>query len=107
MSTPTDVERIMKKHPGRIPVYVSKASQTDTSLPDIQRRKFLIPQDFTITHVYHTIRQWLKLRPEHAIFIFINNSIPDRSKTLLELYEKHRSPDGLLRITYSSENTFG
>lgn len=105
--TPTDVERIMKKHPGRIPVYVSKASNTDTSLPDIQRRKFLIPQDFTMTHVYHTIRQWLKLRPEHAIFIFINNSIPPHHATLLELYEKHRSLDGLLRITYSSENTFG
>lgn len=105
--TPTDVERIMKKHPGRVPVYVSKASQTDTSLPDIQRRKFLIPQDFTMAHVYHTIRQWLKLKPEHAIFIFINNSIPSHHATLLELYEKHRSPDGLLRITYSSENTFG
>jgi len=107
MSTPTDVERIMRKHPGRIPVYVTKASKTDVTIPDIQRHKFLIPQDFTITNVYYTIRQWLKLQPEHAIFLFINNSIPPHHATLLELYEKHRCPDGLLRITYSSENTFG
>lgn len=102
-----EIDTVMKKHPGRVPVYVKRASNTGTNLPEINRHKFLIPQDFTLHALQHTIRVYLKLKPEQAIFLFINNTIPIYTESLLQLYEKYRSADGLLYVTYSTENTFG
>jgi GABA(A) receptor-associated protein len=106
-STPPEIETVMKKHPGRIPVYVKRADNGNKTLPEIHRHKFLIPEDFTLHALQHTIRIYLKLRPEQSIFLFINNKLPIYSETLLQLYEKYRSDDGLLYVTYSTENTFG
>ena len=105
--TPDELARIRSKHPGKIPLYITKASNTKTIIPDIKKNKFLVPDEFTIANVQHTIRLWLKLKPEEAIFLFINDSIPPHGLTMLELYHKYMSRDGLLRVTYTSENTFG
>lgn len=102
-----EINTVMKKHPGRVPVYVKRADNVSSSLPEINRHKFLIPEDFTLHALQHTVRLYLKLRPEQAIFLFINNAIPYYSDSLGQLYEKHRDKDGLLYITYSTENTFG
>jgi GABA(A) receptor-associated protein len=110
MSKPTEtpeIDRIMKKYPGRIPVYVKRADNIGSKLPDINRHKFLIPQDFTLHALQHTVRLYLKLKPEQAIFLFINNTIPNYTDSLAELYEKNHDKDGLLYVTYSTENTFG
>ena len=106
--TPTEINAVLKRHPGRIPVYVKKADNKGSeNLPDINRHKFLIPQDFTLHALQHTIRIYLKMRPEQAIFLFINNTLPIYSDSLEQLYQKYRSDDGLLYVTYSTENTFG
>ena len=104
---PAEVDKIMKKYPGRIPVYVKRADNVGTRLPEINRHKFLIPQDFTLHALQHTVRIYLKLKPEQAIFLFINNEVPMYTESLAELYEKHHDKDGLLYVTYSTENTFG
>ena len=104
---PSEVDRIMKKHPGRVPVYVKRADNIGSALPEINRHKFLIPEDFTLHALQHTVRLYLKLTPEKAIFLFINNTLPIYSESLGELYEKYRDKDGLLYVTYSTENTFG
>lgn len=107
-NTPLEIDAVLKKHPGRIPVYVKKAENSGSlNIPDINRHKFLIPQDFTLHALQHTIRIYLKLRPEQAIFLFINNKLPIYSESLSELYKKYRSDNGLLYVTYSTENTFG
>lgn len=104
---PAEVDKIMKKYPGRIPVYVKRADNVGSRLPEINRHKFLIPQDFTLHALQHTVRLYLKLKPEQAIFLFINNNVPIYSDSLAQLYEKYRDKDGLLYVTYSTENTFG
>ena len=104
---PAEIDTVMKRHPGRVPVYVKRADNMGSKLPEINRHKFLIPQDFTLHALQHTIRLYLKLKPEQAIFIFINNTIPIYSESLAQLYEKYRDKDGLLYVTYSTENTFG
>lgn len=73
------------------------------------------------------MRKRIKLAPEQAIFVFINNYLPPtgefdaaRSQTaallthdfvaaslMSAIYETHKSPDGFLYVTYSGENTFG
>jgi GABA(A) receptor-associated protein len=104
---PTEINNVMKKYPGRIPVYVKRADNIGSKLPEINRHKFLIPQDFTLHALQHTVRLYLKLKPEQAIYLFINNNIPNYTDSLAQLYEKFRDKDGLLYVTYSTENIFG
>jgi GABA(A) receptor-associated protein len=49
----------------------------------------------------------MTLPPEKALFVFVNNTLPTSSTFLSELYTNHKSQDGALRMTYTSENTFG
>ena len=49
----------------------------------------------------------MKLPPEMALFIFVNNTIPSSSTLMSNLYSQYKDPDGFLYLTYSGENTFG
>ena len=49
----------------------------------------------------------MKLSPEKAIFIFINNKIVPNSMLLREIYEIEKDKDNFLYVNYSGENTFG
>jgi GABA(A) receptor-associated protein len=49
----------------------------------------------------------MKLPPEKAVFLFINNNIHNSSRLLSNIYETDKDIDGFLYITYTSENTFG
>jgi GABA(A) receptor-associated protein len=42
-----------------------------------------------------------------AIFIFINNTLPMSSMSMGEVYVKYKDADGVLRMNYAAENTFG
>jgi GABA(A) receptor-associated protein len=55
----------------------------------------------------HVIRKRVKLAPERAIYIFVNNEIPGTSELISQTYEKHMDEDGFLYVVYSGENTFG
>lgn len=101
-----DLERLLLKHPQSIPVYLSKSPLSNTT-PDLAKKKYLIPYDYSISNVMFLIRKSAALRPDQGIFLFINNEIPAQSMMLQQAYEKYKSSDGLLRITYALENTFG
>jgi len=53
------------------------------------------------------IRKRLKIQSEYAMFMFVGGSIPSHSTTMCTLYERHKSPDGFLRVEYCQENVFG
>jgi len=102
-----ELERIQLKHPGKVPIFISKSDFSKDSLPQIQRRKFLVATQYTMGEFVLSIRKWLLLTPEQAIFIFIENVLPPTNASIGEMYEKYKGKDGVLRITYASENTFG
>jgi hypothetical protein len=104
---PGELDRVLRKHPNKIPVFLTRDASTSTSLPIITKSKFLVPALFSIAEFIYSIRKWVKLRPEQAIFIYIGRYIPAAHLSMQEVYAQHKSTDGLLRITYSSENTFG
>lgn len=103
---PGEIERILRKFPTKIPVLLIRAKNT-MSLPILTKSKFLIPTFFSVADFIYSIRKWVKLRPEQAIFIYIGYYIPASHLTMDAIYAQHKSKDGLLRITYASENTFG
>jgi len=100
-----EAQRIREKYPDRIPVIVEKAEKTD--IPDIDKKKYLVPSDLTVGQFVYVIRKRIKLSPEKAIFIFVKNVLPPTAALMSTIYEDHKDEDGFLYITYSGENTFG
>eukprot|EP00882_Tetradesmus_deserticola_P000304 GHRQ01000337.1.p2 GENE.GHRQ01000337.1~~GHRQ01000337.1.p2 ORF type:complete len:137 (+),score=55.97 GHRQ01000337.1:206-616(+) len=100
-----EAARIRDKYPDRIPVIVEKAEKSD--IPDIDKKKYLVPSDLTVGQFVYVIRKRIKLSPEKAIFIFVKNVLPPTAALMSSVYEDHKDEDGFLYITYSGENTFG
>ncbi|KAL9262025.1 Autophagy-related protein [Drosera capensis] len=97
--------RIRGKYPDRVPVIVERAEKTD--IPDIDKKKYLVPSDLTIGQFVYVVRKRIKLSPEKAIFIFVKNILPPTAALMSTVYEEHKDEDGFLYMTYSGENTFG
>lgn len=102
-----ELERLKRNYPDKIPVFISKSTSANDSVPDIRKHKFLVPAEFKMAEFVLTIRRWLLLTPEQAIFIFIGNVLPMTSATIGELHAEHKGADGVLRMNYAAENTFG
>lgn len=96
---------IMKKYPNKIPIIVHKSDKC--KLSDIDKNKFLVSNDMTLSQFMYVIRNRIKLDSSQALFFFIDNIIPKNSSPLGELYNLHKDKDGFLYIVYASENTFG
>jgi GABA(A) receptor-associated protein len=98
--------RIRAKYPDKIPVIVERASNS-SKIPDIDKHKFLVPLDLTVAQFVYIIRKRIKLTPEQAIFIFVNNQLPPTSMMMSQLYEAHKDPDLFMYILYSGETAYG
>nr|QOI90342.1 hypothetical protein HWQ62_00205 [Pyramimonas orientalis virus] len=97
--------RLREKYPDRVPVIISKSDGSEIN--NIDKRKYLVPCDNTIGQFVYVIRQRIHLSADKAIFIFVNNVLPQTSALMSTVYERHKDEDGFLYITYSGENTFG
>lgn len=97
--------RIREKFPGRVPVIVERAGRTD--VPEIDKHKFLCPNDITVGQLCFIIRRRMTLPPEKALFLFVNNTLPTNNMLLRELYATYADNDGFLYVSYTGENTFG
>jgi len=100
-----EAQRILSKYPDRLPVIVEKANNSD--VPDIDKKKFLVPSDLTVGQFVYVIRKRIKLTPEKAIFLFVNGSLPNTAALMKTVYEEHKDDDEFLYVTYSGENSFG
>ena len=101
----SESDRIRAKYPDRVPVICERADRSD--VPDIDKKKYLVPADLTVGQFIYVIRKRIKLPPEKAIFIFVDNVIPPTASLMSAVYEVQRDEDGFLYVTYSGENTFG
>ncbi|CAO2200790.1 unnamed protein product, partial [Urochloa humidicola] len=100
-----EANRIREKYPDRIPVIVEKAEKSD--IPDIDKKKYLVPADLTVGQFVYVVRKRIKLSAEKAIFIFVKNTLPPTAALMSAIYEENKDEDGFLYMTYSGENTFG
>ena len=99
-------ENILKKYPNRIPVIVER-SEKCKEINDIDKNKFLVPNDLTMNQFIYVVRKRLKLSAEKALFVFINDKLMPNSRTLYEIYQEEKEEDDFLYMKYASENTFG
>ena len=99
-----EASRILIKYPDRVPIILEKGGN---EVPDIDKKKYLVPADLTIGQFCYVIRKRLKVNSEKAIFIFVNGKIPPTSSMISLIYAENKDQDGFLYITYAGENTFG
>lgn len=99
--------KILDLHPGRVPIICERSASASNDCPNIDKNKFLVPRDFSLGEFMYIIRKRLRIPPEKAIFLFINDNIVPASLTLSSIYEVNKNADGFLYINYSYENTFG
>lgn len=69
-------------------VIVEKAPKA--RIGDLDKKKYLVPSDLTVGQFYFLIRKRIYLRPEDALFFFVNNVIPPTSATMGSLYQVGR-----------------
>lgn len=101
-----EASRIRAKYPDRIPIIASKSSNSK-NIPDIDKSKYLVPAELTMGQFVYVLRKRIHLKPDQAIFIFVNNTLPHASALVSSIYEQHKDEDGFLYVEYAGENVFG
>ena len=99
-------QKLLHKYPNRIPVIIGKLD-SDNTLPFVDKNKYLVPSDITMSQLVYIVRKQMKLSSEQAMFLFINHSIYTSKTLISEVYDKYKNEDGFLYVTYAGENTFG
>lgn len=100
-----EADRIRLKYPDRIPVIAEKAEKS--GIPDIDKKKYLVPADLTMGQFVYVIRKRIKLPADQAIYTFVANTLPPSAALMSQVYKEHADEDGFLYVTYSGESTFG
>ena len=99
-------EKIKEKYPNRFPIIVHKHKKS--TLPDIEKSKFLVPAELSLGQFMYIVRRRIKLDEKDSLFLFLNNTVMGASSdSISNIYEEHKDEDGFLYITYCNENVFG
>ena len=77
-------------------------------IPDIDRKKYLVPDDLSMANFMYVVRKRIKLSPEKSLYLFVdgNNMVP-ASQLVKNVYQEYSSSDNFLYIIYAGESTFG
>ena len=103
----SEATRILGKFPDRIPIIVEKDPRCK-DIPDIDRKKYLVPSDLTMANFMYVIRRRIKLIPEKSLYLFVDETNMVASSQLISsVYADFASPDKFLYILYAGESTFG
>uniref|UniRef100_A0A1L8DTG0 Putative ubiquitin domain of gaba-receptor-associated protein n=2 Tax=Nyssomyia neivai TaxID=330878 RepID=A0A1L8DTG0_9DIPT len=95
------------KFPTKVPVILERY-RSERDLPDIGQRKYVIPQEMSMSQFHQMVRQRMNLNASKALFFLVNNrTMVSLGKSLLEVYDEFQDTDGFLYITYASQDVFG
>ena len=97
---------ILKQHPHRIPVVV-ECSDSLQAVHPLNKNKFIVPYELTLAQFMFIIRKHMKLEPEYAIFVFINNRLHPITTVLGAVYAEEKDEDGFMYLDVFQESTFG
>ena len=96
----SEVEKLRIKYPDRIPVIV------ESSFP-IDKKKYLVPTDLSVSQFIYVVRKRIKLPEEDAIFIFFNNTLPSGDTLMSQIEKEFVDSDGFVYALVTNEETFG
>lgn len=99
-------ERIRTKYSDRIPVIIQR-EQRSTTVPRIDRNKFLVPDDMCFSQFLFIIRKRIDVKESEAIYLFVKDKLVPATAQVKDIYSKHHDEDGFLYVFYAAEATFG
>lgn len=73
-------------------VICEKVEKSD--IATIDKKKYLVPADLTVGQFVYVIRKRIKLSPDKAIFIFVDEVLPPTAALMSSIYEEHKDEDG-------------
>jgi len=102
-----ECEKMRTKFADRVPVIVERVVNSD--LPQLDRKKFLVPKDIIFGQFLSIIRKRVNISSSTAIFTFVgdNQAMTVSSATMNQTYEENKDEDGFLYVFYTGEDTFG
>ncbi|KAL8565688.1 Microtubule-associated protein 1 light chain 3 gamma [Nucella lapillus] len=102
-----ELESIRRKFPNKIPVIVERYHK-EKSLTLLDKTKFLVPQELTMSQFLTIIRNRMALNHNQSFYLLVNNkSLSSMSSTIAEIYREEKDPDGFIYMTYASQEMFG
>jgi GABA(A) receptor-associated protein len=101
-----EADRVKEKYPDRIPV-ICESDPNNSSVIHLKKMKYLVPDSLTVGQFVYVLRKQMTLKPEEAVFIMINNSLPPTAALMSHIYNEHKDTDGFLYAYLCKENTFG
>ena len=102
-----ECEKIRNQFPEKIPIICEKDPKSN--IRDIDKTKYLVPSDLTVSQFNMMIRKRIEIQQEAAFYLLVNGKTSITGDSLLsEIYDKNKDPeDGFLYIAYASELTWG
>ncbi|XP_045466943.1 microtubule-associated proteins 1A/1B light chain 3C-like [Harmonia axyridis] len=95
------------RFPTRVPVIVKRFSK-EKHLPQLDKKKYLIPQEVTMSEFQMFLRNKMELQSNRSMYLLVNNrSMLSLSTTIAEVYHEYANNEGYLSITYTSQEVFG
>jgi len=106
--------KLRDKYPDKIPVVINKDKSCKT-LEDIKPLKYLIQEYITVRQLLFLVRKRIQVDKNESLYLYVTK--PKSSKTLcmlqaddslIHIYNLyHNDEDGVLYISYTSEDVFG
>lgn len=99
------LDKIFSSGSNRVPVIIRQSNSS--RLPCLDKNKFLINPDMLLSEFKYIIQRRLNLRFSQALFLFIDFELVNNTISIGELYNRKKSQDNVLYLTYCEENVFG
>ena len=102
-----EANRILNEYSNRIPIICERAP--NSKLPSINKSKYLVPGDMTISQFQFIIRKQLDLNENYALYLLTNKGVSLVGNiTIRQIYINYKDKqDDFLYLYYESELTWG
>jgi hypothetical protein len=103
-----ECQKILEYWSDKIPIIAERAPYSNLGV--IPKSKILCPNDTTIGQLKSNLQKKLMMDKRENLYLFISNnknSIPSNQSLVRDVYEKNKSEDGFLYISYKEHETFG
>jgi GABA(A) receptor-associated protein len=109
-----EAQRMKTRYPDRVPVLCERCAGARSDLPDIERKKFVVPHSMLFGEFKYIVHKQVAqaargLPVDETIYLFVGEPglQPKTSATMGDLAKSHGSEDGFLYVRYTAENTLG
>jgi len=97
-------DKINDKFFDRIPVYMGRHNKCRVTL---KHYKYLVPEELTVNQMRTKLMYNDTLDSRKAIFFYCNDRLITGNSNIRDIYNKYKSDDGFLYITFCDESVMG